>query len=142
MRPPKILLCVCENESESSVLSYMFRTNGYRCLMANSEEEAKHIFTESTVDIVLIYHSTKVRPQLVNELKQVASHIPMLLVSPAADQLYGQIILADALFWHKTPHIELLERIRVMARRKRGPRKGSVRQATPADQELAEALPA
>ena len=69
--------------------------------------------------------------QLVKRLKQIASHVPMILLgdpNKMGDSLHG----ADALLAKKnsSPH-ELLERIKVMSARKRGPRKGSTRIAHP-----------
>jgi len=67
--------------------------------------------------------------QIVNRLKQIASHVPMILLGDP-QTIGGQIHVADALIAkkHCTPQ-ELLERIKIMSARKRGPRKGAVRQA-------------
>jgi DNA-binding response OmpR family regulator len=69
--------------------------------------------------------------QLVKRLKQIAAHIPMILLGDPhkmGDSLHG----ADALLAKKncSPQ-ELLERIKVMSARKRGPRKGSTRLLPP-----------
>jgi hypothetical protein len=64
----------------------------------------------------------------VDRLKQIASHVPMILLGDP-QRIGGEIHGADALLAKKncSPH-ELLERIKVMSARKRGPRKGAVRQ--------------
>lgn len=131
MRPKKIILCVNGNEQELSVLKFMLSTNGYRVVSANSGQEAVGIVSEMQVDLVL---SDYVLPQmngdqLVRKLKQMASHVPMILLGDPqkmGDALHG----ADALLAKKncSPH-ELLERIKIMSARKRGPRKGSTRMA-------------
>jgi CheY-like chemotaxis protein len=133
MRPKKIILCVDDNEQELSVLKFMLATNGYRVVSASNGHDAIGIFTEMAVDLVL---SDFAMPQmsgdqLVGRLKQIASHIPMILLGDPhkmGDQMHG----ADALLAKKncSPQ-ELLERIKVMSARKRGPRKGSTRIAHP-----------
>jgi two-component system, OmpR family, response regulator CpxR len=129
MRPKKIILCVDDNEQELSVLKFMLSTNGYRVVSASSAHDAIGIFSEIPVDLVLSDFSM---PQmngdlLVKRLKQMASHIPMILLgdpSKMADSLHG----ADALLAKKNlSSQELLERIKIMSARKRGPRKGSSR---------------
>ncbi len=133
MRPKKIILCVDDNEQELSVLKFMLATNGYRVVSANNGQDAIGIFADTAVDLVL---SDFAMPQmngdqLVSRLKQIASHVPMILLGDPqkmGDHLHG----ADALLAKKncSPQ-ELLERIKVMSARKRGPRKGSTRVAVP-----------
>ena len=139
MRPKKIILCVDDNEQELSVLKFMLATNGYRVVSATNGQEAIGIFAETAVDLVLADY---VMPQmngsqLVERLKQIASHVPMILLGDP-QVMSGEIHAADALLAkkHCTPQ-ELLERIKVMSARKRGPRKGSLRPAVAS--ELAEA---
>jgi len=129
MRPKKIILCVDDNEQELSVLKFMLATNGYRVVSASTGAEAIDIFVETAVDLVLSDYAMPQMngDQLVNRLKKIASHVPMILLGDPqkmGDQLHG----ADALLAKKTcsPQ-ELLERIKVMSARKRGPRKGTPR---------------
>ena len=129
MRPKKVILCVDDNEQDLSVLKFMLSTNGYRVLSASTGQEALAIFQENPVDLVL---ADFVMPQmngdqLVSKLKQIASHVPMILLGDP-QKMNGQIHAADALVAKKScsPQ-ELLERIKVMSARKRGPRKGSHR---------------
>jgi two-component system response regulator CpxR len=133
MRPKKIILCVDDNEQELSVLSFMLSTNGYRVVSANNGRDAIGIFADTAVDLVLSdYFMPQMNgDQLVNRLKQMASHVPMILLGDPqkmGDQMHG----ADALLPKKTcsPQ-ELLERIKIMSARKRGPRKGAPRLGTP-----------
>src|SRR5579864_8213843 len=133
MRPKKIILCVDDNEQELSVLKFMLATNGYRVVSANNGPEAIGLFADLTVDLVLSDYAMPQMngDQLVNRLKQIAGHVPMILLGDPqkmGDQLHG----ADALLPKKTcsPH-ELLERIKIMSARKRGPRKGAPRLPPP-----------
>lgn len=135
MRPKKIILCVDDNEQELSVLKFMLSTNGYRVVSANNGKDAIEIFTDMAVDLVLTDFAMPQMngDQLVRRLKQIGSHVPMILLGDPqkmGDQLHG----ADALLAKKncSPQ-ELLERIKVMSARKRGPRKGSTRLLHPAE---------
>ena len=131
MRPKKIILCVDDNEQELSVLKFMLSTNGYRVVSASNGIDAIDIFADTAVDLVLSDYAMPQMngDQLVKRLKQIASHVPMILLGDPqkmGDQLHG----ADVLLPKKTcsPQ-ELLERIKVMSARKRGPRKGMTRMA-------------
>ena len=129
MRPKKVILCVDDNEQDLSVLKFMLSTNGYRVLSANNGSEAIALFGDNFVDLVL---ADATMPhmngdQLIRRLKQMAAHVPMVLMGDP-QKMEGQIHGADALVAKKTcTPVELLERIKVMSARKRGPRKGMQR---------------
>jgi two-component system, OmpR family, response regulator CpxR len=129
MRPKKIILAVDDNEQELSVLAFMLSTNGYRVLTATSGQSAIEIFSENAVDLVLADEGMPQMSggQLLDRLKQIAGHVPMVLFCDPA-RVASQPHAADALLPKKncTP-VELLERIKIMSARKRGPRKGSTR---------------
>ena len=139
MRPKKVILCVEDNEQELSVLKFMLATNGYRVLSATGGQEAIQLFSDNSVDLVLADYTLPQMNgnQLVDRLKGIASHVPMILLGDP-QRMAGEIHAADALLAkkHCTPQ-ELLERIKVMSARKRGPRKGSVRVQQPVDLAIA-----
>lgn len=112
-------------------MSFMLTTNGYRVVTATSGQEAIGIFAGLQVDLVLADFAMPQMNghQLVNRLKQIAGHVPMILLGDL-QAMSGQIHAADALLAKKNcSSQELLERIKIMSARKRGPRKGSLRQA-------------
>ncbi len=129
MRPKKIILCVDDNELELSVLKFMLSTNGYRVLSATTGQDAVALFSENPVDLVLADFTMPQMSgsQLVERLKEIASHVPMILLGDPQKMEAG-LHRADAMLAKKScsPQ-ELLERIKIMSARKRGPRKGSVR---------------
>jgi CheY-like chemotaxis protein len=131
MRPKKVILCVDDNEQELSVLKFMLTTNGYKVVSACNGPEAIGIFAETPVDLVLADFGLPQMngSQLVERLKQIASHVPMILLGDP-QRMAGEMHAADALLAKKncSPQ-ELLERIKVMSARKRGPRKGTQRMA-------------
>jgi two-component system, OmpR family, response regulator CpxR len=93
--------------------------------------EAIELFSGMQVDLVLADYTMPQMNgnQLVNRLKQIASHVPMILLGDP-QSMGGQIHVADALIAKKqcSPQ-DLLERVKIMSARKRGPRKGAARQA-------------
>ena len=135
MRPKKVILCVDDNEQELSVLKFMLATNGYRVVSATNGQEAIGIFAGTPVDLVLADYAMPQMDgnQLVDRLKQIAPHVPMILLGDP-QKMGGEIHAADALLAKKNCSTqELLERIRLMSARKRGPRKGSQRMAPPVE---------
>ena len=129
MRPKKVILCVDDNEQELSVLAFMLATNGYRVLAAASGQEAIGMFAQNAVDLVLTDFALPQMngSQLVVRLKQIAPHVPMILLGDP-HKMGGEVHAADALLAKRNCTTqELLERIKQMSARKRGPRKGSVR---------------
>jgi CheY-like chemotaxis protein len=129
MRPKKIILCVDDNEQDLSVLKFMLMTNGYRVVSTASPQEALGLFAEQTVDLVITDFTM---PQmngdlLVKRLKQLAPGVPMILLGDPhkmGDQIHGADLLLAKKHYSTQ---ELLERIKHMSARKRGPRKGSTR---------------
>ncbi len=139
MRPKKVILCVDDNEQELSVLKFMLATNGYRVVSALTGQEAIGIFAEIQVDLVLADFAMPQMNgcQLVDRLKQIASHVPMMLLGDP-QKMGAEMHVADATMAKKNCSAqELLERIKVLSARKRGPRKGSLRVTAPV--ELAQA---
>jgi CheY-like chemotaxis protein len=135
MRPKKVILCVDDNEQELSVLRFMLETNGFRVISANSGQEAIALFAEMPMDLVLADYAMPQMDgnQLVERLKQIAGHIPMILLGDP-HKMGAEMHAADALLAKKNcSSQELLERIKVMSARKRGPRKGSQRITYPVD---------
>jgi two-component system, OmpR family, response regulator CpxR len=127
VRPKKVILCVDDNEQDLSVLKFMLVTNGYRVLAATTGQDAIAVFAENQIDLVLTDH---VMPQmsgdqLVLKLKQIASHVPMVILGDP-QKMNGQIHGADALLSKRTcSSQEMLERVKIMCARKRGPRPGT-----------------
>jgi CheY-like chemotaxis protein len=130
MRPKKVILCVDDNEQELSVLKFMLATNGYRVLTASNGQEAIAVFaTAPQIDLVLADTTMPKMSggQLVERLKRMGGHVPMILLGDA-QAATGELHVADAVLVKKNCSTqELLERIKVMSARKRGPRKGAQR---------------
>ncbi len=135
MRPKKVILCVDDNEQELSVLKFMLTTNGYKVVAASNGQEAISAFSANQVDLVLADFNMQPMngDQLVHRLKAIASHVPMILLGDLHGT-GGEIHVADALLAKRncSPQ-DLLEKIKQMSARKRGPRKGAQRVAPPSE---------
>jgi two-component system, OmpR family, response regulator CpxR len=131
MRPKKTILCVDDNEQALSVRKFLLETRGYRVITAASAHDALETFRNGGIDLVL---SDLVMPQMdgnemVRRMKDISPEVPMMLVSGTVKS-FERANRADA-FLPKgacTP-VEMLERIRVMIARKRGPKKVTPRPA-------------
>ena len=128
MRPRKIILLVDADERTRGPLAFALTTHVYRVLQAASGDRAVALFDRAIVDLVLVVHQPPAQDgdKIVRRLKRGAAWVPMaLLGDPAA--IADQMHHADALFRQTMPMVELLDRIKVLTARKRGPRKGSHR---------------
>jgi len=128
MRPKKVILCIDPDQTALSALSLTLRVSGYRVFPAETASDALAIFATEAIDLVLS-DATDVPlngRKLVRCMKALGSHIPMIPLGTEAQ--IEQPHQADALLVKRTVSMaQLLERVKVMTARKRGPRKGSVR---------------
>jgi len=125
MRPKKTILCIDDNEQSLSIRKFMLETRGYRVLSCNNANEALKRFREGGIDLVL---TDLVMPEmdgseLIRRLKQISPETPAILFSGKI-KVYEKDICADV-FLPKGVYAptELLERIRLLMVKKRGPKK-------------------
>jgi two-component system, OmpR family, response regulator CpxR len=125
MRPKKIILCVDDNEQALSVRKFFLETRGYRCLTALNAEEAMGLFERGGIDLVicdLVMPNTDGN-ELVKRMKERAPEVPAMLISGAVHS-FDRASAADAFLPKgQSSPAEMLERVRVMVARKRGPKK-------------------
>lgn len=125
MRPKKVILCIDDNDQALSVRKFVLETRGYRVLTAKNAEQAIELYDCGRVDLVI---SDLVMPHcngndLIMQLKEIAPWVPAVLVSGSIKQ-FDPTTRADAFLpkGASSPQ-ELLERVRVLLVRKRGPKK-------------------
>jgi two-component system response regulator CpxR len=136
MRPRKTILCVEDNETILSVRKFLLETRGYRVLSASCAAEALECLEGATPGSIDLLLSDLILPQMDgNELarraKQLHPCLPALIVSGTVTN-FDRAASADA-FLPKgacTP-AELLDRIRILVARKRGPKKQPASVAAP-----------
>jgi len=125
MRPKKTILCVDDNEQTLSVRKFLLETRGYRVHTAINGQDAISLFSSTQIDLVLTDLGLPQMDgnQLIGHLKEISPEIPMILTSDTvragerphrADAFLAKGCCSPA---------DLIERIRVMSARKRGPRK-------------------
>jgi two-component system, OmpR family, response regulator CpxR len=130
MRPKKTILCVDDNEQVLSVRTFLLETRGYRVVAVNNAQEALEALERSlpgTVDLILC---DLLMPQmdgneLVRRAKQLHPGLPAMIVSGTV-KAFDRALHADV-FLPKggSSPAEMIERIRVLVARKRGPKKAT-----------------
>ena len=125
MKPKKTILCVDDNEQALSIRKVLLETRGYRVVACNNGEQALEAFRRGTIDLVI---SDLIMPgvdgsHLIAEIKKLSPQTPAVLISGRI-KIYERDTLAD-LFLPKGMYepAELLERIRLLLVRKRGPKR-------------------
>ncbi len=125
MRSKRTILCVDDNEQALSIRKLMLETRGYRVLACTSGSQALEIFQQGGVDLVL---ADLLMPGLdgaglVSRIKDVSPETPVILFSGKV-KTYDKDTRADV-FLPKGMYapVELLERIRLLLVKKRGPRR-------------------
>jgi len=125
MKPKKTILCVDDNEQALSIRKVMLETRGYRVLACNSGEMAIEAFRRGGVDLVI---TDLIMPgvdgsRLIEEIKNLSPQTPAVLISGRA-KIYERETLADVFFCKGMYEpMDLLERIRLLLIRKRGPKR-------------------
>ena len=128
MRPRKTILCVEDNEQVLSVRKFLLETRGYRVLAVGTASEALEHLQNAMPGAIDLLLSDLLLPlmdgnELVRRAKQLHPSLPTLLVSGTVAS-FERAAAADA-FLPKgacTP-AEMLDRIRILVARKRGPKK-------------------
>ncbi len=125
MKPKRTILCVDDNEQSLSIRKVMLETRGYRVITATSGEQGLELFRCGGVDLLL---SDLIMPgidghKLVDEIKALSPQTPAILFSGKV-RVYDRDTRADV-FLPKGMYApaELLERIRLLLVRKRGPKR-------------------
>jgi CheY-like chemotaxis protein len=128
MRPKKTIVCVDDNEHVLSVRTFLLETRGYRVIALTNPHEALEVIARSlpgSLDLLLadLMMAQMDGNELVRRAKNLHPQLPALIVSGTVTA-YDRAGQADV-FLPKgacTP-AELLERVRILVARKRGPKK-------------------
>jgi CheY-like chemotaxis protein len=124
MRPRKTILCVDDNEVVLSLRRMVLEAHGYRVQTAMSGSEAMMIFERERPYLVL---ADLIMPgmsgdDLAVRLKAIDADVPVVVYS-AATKNAETALNADAFLPKGTNPAEMLYQIKLLAARKRGPRK-------------------
>ena len=128
LRPKKTILCVDDNEQVLSVRTFLLETRGYRVIAALSSQQALEVVEQSLPGSLDLLLCDLIMPQmdgneLVRRAKQIHPGLPAMIVSGTVNA-FDRASCADV-FLPKgaSSPAEMIERIRVLVARKRGPRK-------------------
>ncbi|HZQ24232.1 MAG TPA: response regulator [Terriglobales bacterium] len=139
MKPKRTILCVDDHEQSLSIRKVMLETRGYRVVACTTGEEALQHFRRGGIDLVL---TDLVMPgldgsKLVQEIKAISPQTPTILLSGKV-KMYDRDTQADV-FLPKGAYapVELLERIRLLLVRKRGPKRSYHKTHPPARSSVA-----
>jgi two-component system response regulator CpxR len=125
MKPKRTILCVDDNEQSLSIRKILLETRGYRVLAYSDAQQALDRFFQGGVDLVL---TDLIMPgvdgsKLIQGVKSVSPETPAILVSGKV-KIYERETSADV-FLAKGMYMpaDLLERIRLLLVKKRGPKR-------------------
>lgn len=127
MKAKRTILCVDDNESSLSIRKVMLETRGYRVIACTEAATALEFFRQGGIDLVL---TDLVMPdmdgtELIAAAKAISPTTPAILFSGKI-RVYERETQADV-FLPKGMYApaELLERIRLLLVRKRGPKRAT-----------------
>jgi two-component system, OmpR family, response regulator CpxR len=125
MKPKRTILCVDDNEQSLSHRKIMLETRGYRVAGFARGDAALERFKQGGIDLVI---TDLTMPgldgtQLVAAIKELSPQTPAILIS-SRTRLYSHESQADV-FLAKGMYApaDLLERVRLLLVRKRGPKR-------------------
>jgi len=132
MKPKRTILCVDDNEQSLSHRKIMLETRGYRVASFARGEEALERFKQGGIDLVVTDMAMPGLdgPQLIAAIKSLSPQTPAILISSKL-RIYDHDSQADV-FLTKGMYApaDLLERIRLLLVRRRGPKRLQARPQT------------
>jgi CheY-like chemotaxis protein len=125
MKPKRTILCVDDNEQTLSYRKIVLETRGYRVASFSRGDEALARFAAGGVDLVIADMTMPGMdgPQLIAKIKNISASTPAILISSKV-RVYEHDSQADV-FLTKGMYApaDLLERVRQLLVRKRGPKR-------------------
>ncbi len=131
MKPKRTILCVDDNEQSLSHRKIMLETRGYRVISFSRGADALERFQQGGIDLVVTDMAMPGMDgaQLIAAVKTLSPHTPAILISSKAriydHESQADVFLARGMY----APADLLERIRVLLVRKRGPKRTMQRSA-------------
>ena len=124
MKPKRTILCVDDNEQSLSHRKIMLETRGYRVASYSRGELALERFKQGGIDLVVTDMAMPGDgPQLIAAIKALSPEVPTILISSRVraydHDSQADVFLARGMY----APADLLERIRLLLVRKRGPKR-------------------
>ena len=122
----KTILCV-EDDQSLSIHKLMLQTRGYRVVTCNSVLDAMNVFRPGRVDLVLSQVNLKDAPaaDLVRHIKTLSAETPVILLSTQMPALHTDAPVDLLLRKGTYSPAELLEHIRLLLVKRRGPHRAA-----------------
>jgi len=125
MKPKKTILCVDDNDQLLSIRKVILETRGYRVMSCANGREAVDVFKGGGIDLVLtdLAMPEMDGSELIEQIKKLSPETPAILFSGKI-RIYERSNRADV-FLPKGMFdpMELMERIRLLLVKKRGPKR-------------------
>lgn len=128
MRPKKVILCVDTDPVRLHCRTFVFQIRGYAVYPVSSVAAALARFRACTIDAVvapLELEADCSGDDLARQMWAINSVVPVLLTSDCL-KVADHVKYAAAMMTKGWAQTELLERVRILAGRKRGPKKQAV----------------
>lgn len=125
MKPKRTILCVDDNEQSLSYRKIMLETRGYRVASYTRGQEALDRFKQGGIDLVVTDMAMPGLdgPGLIAAIKSISPHTPAILIASKV-RIYDHDSQADVFLARGMyAPADLLERIRLLLVRKRGPKR-------------------
>jgi two-component system, OmpR family, response regulator CpxR len=125
MKPKRTILCVDENEQSLSQRKIVLETRGYRVAAFSRGEDAWVRFLEGGVDLVIADMAMRGvdGPQLIAKIKETSPSTPAILIANKVRSFehdsQADVFLTKGMY---SP-ADLLERVRLLLTRRRGPKR-------------------
>jgi two-component system, OmpR family, response regulator CpxR len=135
MKPKRTILCVDENEQSLSQRKIVLETRGYRVAAFLHGQDAWVRFLEGGVDLVIADMAMRGLdgPQLIAKIKEASPSTPAILIANKVRTFehdsQADVFLIKGMY---SP-ADLLERVRLLLTRRRGPKRMQQRPAPAAD---------
>ena len=125
MKPKRTILCVDDDERSLSIRKVLLQTRGYRVIACSDPACAVETMKGGGIDLVLtdLMMPKLSGAQLIDQLKAIAPDTPALLFSGSVNCCSEEHLADVWLPKGELAPMELLERIRVLLVRKRGPKR-------------------
>ncbi len=122
MRPKKRVLLIDTRLTRRSVRSFVLTTNGFAVFPVESADEAYAICADADPEIAIVCWPM---PEIEGVFDRLHKEVPEMRTLLLAEELKAapEGIMADATLWGRFWTADILERTKLLAARKRGPKK-------------------
>jgi two-component system response regulator CpxR len=125
MKPKRTILCIDDDERSLSIRKVLLQTRGYRVVTSTDPQHALQLVRDGGIDLVLtdLMMPKLSGAKLIDQIKAISPHTPALLFSGSVNCCAEDTLADGWLPKGEFAPLELLERIRVLLVRKRGPKR-------------------